>query len=430
MTIVMAALGAYLYSRLGADLLGGIDMELRARAQVVAAAIAHQDPALVQAGGNLIDPDEAFAQVLDSSGRIVDSSPGVATAPMLSRLQLASASGPALFTTHVQGVGDPVRLLSVRQTGATPSLFVVVGATLGDRNDALARLVLLLAIAGPLALVVVSWGGWLVAGAVLRPVERMRIEAEAIFASEPDHRLAVPSTGDELTRLASTLNAMLDRVHEAAGRDQRFLDQASHELRTPVTVLKAELDVALSRPRSAQELEAALRRASAEADRLRLLADDLLALSRSKDGGLPVRRTEVVLADVVADVCAAYEVRARSASVRLSHKAPNDPVHVDAVRVRQAIEDLLDNALRYGSGGGVIEVSAERRDGVVEIAVQDSGPGFDHDMLQFGSDGHRPSKGVGLGLVIVRAIAEAHGGTVTLGNRPKGGARVTMLLRT
>jgi two-component system OmpR family sensor kinase len=438
MAVVLAAMGAFLYVRLGADLTQGIDMDLRARAQVIAAATARQDPSVIRAGGNLIDPDEAFAQVMDPSGRILESSPAVAAAPMLNSLELRSASRPKFFTTRVRGVDDPARLLAVREGAATSSVFVVVGATLGDRNEALGRLLILLAIAGPLALAAVSWGGWALAGAALRPVERMRVEAAAISASEPEHRLEVPSTKDELARLAATLNSMLDRVHQAADRDRRFVDQASHELRTPLTVLKTELDLALSRPRSTDELEAALRSASAETDRLLRLAEDLLALRRSNLGGLPIRREGVALGPLVAKVCDAYHARADAAGARLSHNGSDGFVHVDPVRVRQAVEDLLDNAIRYGSSGGVIEVGAVVFDGTLVLTVQDSGPGFADDALGDSgrwyasggeAGGERPER-PGLGLTIVRAIAEAHGGTLTLENRPEGGAKVTMAIRT
>jgi len=436
MAIVLSALGAFLYGRLGTDLTQGIDMELRARAQVVVAGTARRDPSVILARGNLIDPDEAFAQVLDPSARIVDSSSGVAGATMLSRTQLATVTGPTFFTGRVRGVDDPVRLLAVPEPVTGPPLFVVVGATLGDRNEALGRLFVLLSIAGPLALALVSWGGWVLAGAALRPVERMRVEAAAISASEPGHRLAVPSTTDELARLATTLNSMLDRVHEAADRDRRFLDRASHELRTPLSVLKMELDLALGRPRSSEELELALRNASTETDRLVRLAEDLLALGRLKGGTLPVHRSAVDLGSLLRQVCGAYEARARAAGVRFAVDGSELWVRADPVRLRQAIEDVLDNAIRYGAGGGSVEVRAGVVDGRAEIVVQDHGRGFDPALLVRVASGLSWTNGAGaggpngsgMGLAIARGIAEAHGGELRLENGPDGGATVRILL--
>ena len=171
MASVLAALGLVLHVRLSTDLTRAIDMELRSRAQVVVAAIGRRNPSVVAAGGNLIDPDEAFAQVLSPAGAIVDTTTAVAGAPMVGRSQLAlAARAPRAVTTFVHGVDDPARLLIVPTSAGGRSFFVVVGSTLGDRNEALTKLTVLLAVSFPIALLVVSLGGWVVAGAALRPV--------------------------------------------------------------------------------------------------------------------------------------------------------------------------------------------------------------------------------------------------------------------
>jgi two-component system OmpR family sensor kinase len=442
MAVVLLALGVVLHARFEADLTRGIDMELRSRAQVIRAAIARQDPSVVLASGNLIDPDEAFAQVLSASGHIVDSSPGVAGAPMVSAGSLADAARePISLTTRVIGVDDPVRLLAVPAERAGASLFVVVGSTLGDRNEALARLTLLLLVFGSVALVVVSLGGWLLAGAALRPVERMGREASAISESELDRRLQLPPADDELRRLGATLNALLARLEEAFRREGRFLDQASHELRTPLAVLKMELDLALAQATDAEEMRRALVNASAEADRLVRLAEDLLVLARVRGGRLPVRRTAVDLGQLLDGVCRAYSARAGAAGSTISWTADPRVVQVDPSRVRQALEDLLDNALRHGAGAAV-DVAVRRTEGVIQLTVQDHGPGFPPEVLAieaFEPFAHRQAStsganaaagdGAGLGLAIVRAVAEAHGGSVELANRAGGGAAVTLVLR-
>src|SRR5439155_1173537 len=135
--------------------------------------------------------------------------------------------------------------------------------------------------------------GWIVIGSALGPVERMRQEAAAISASEPERRLPVPSSGDELARLGTTLNAMLDRLQDALERERRFVDDASHELRTPLSILKMELDLALARARTPEELESALTNAAEETDRLVRLAQDLLVLARLEGGRVLVHRAEV-----------------------------------------------------------------------------------------------------------------------------------------
>ena len=441
MAAVLFVLGFVLHARFESDLTRDIDMQLRSRAQVILAAIARQDPSVIVAGGNLIDPDEAFAQVLSPSGRIVDTSRGVAAAPMVSPAELRSAAnGPASLTTRVAGVDDPVRLLTVPVRRPGESLFVVVGSTLGDRNESLARLTLLLAVFGSAALAIVSFGGWILAAAALRPVERMRREASAISESELDRRLQLSPADDELSRLGSTLNALLARLEEAFRREGRFLDQASHELRTPLAVLKMELDLAAANATDPEEIRQALLNASAEADRLVRLAEDLLVLARVRGGRLPVRRMPVDLHDLVGNVCTAYASRASAEGRTISWTVAEDVVlRADPSRVRQAIEDLLDNALRHADDGP-IEVDARRVGDMVRIAVRDHGPGFPPEMLAGAlepfahgqptrtGEEQASADGPGLGLAIVRAVAEAHGGSVELERAPGVGARVTLVL--
>jgi signal transduction histidine kinase len=246
----------------------------------------------------------------------------------------------------------------------------------------------------------------------------------------------VPDTGDEVARLAQTLNAMLDRLEEAFGRERRFVNEASHELRTPLGILKGELDLALSRPRSTEELEAALRAASAETDHLSELAEGLLVLSRANRGWLPVRRSRVDLGALLEEAVMPLRGRAEEARVEIDVQASSGRARVDPVRVRQAVTNLLDNSLRYVPMGGCVSVGVTLRGDEVQIVVEDSGPGFPEGFLEraFEPFSRSPQdeadpRGAGLGLAIVRAIAEAHGGTATAENRPDGGARVIVNLK-
>jgi len=183
----------------------------------------------------------------------------------------------------------PVRILAGRVPDGG---ILMIAIDVEDQQEAIARLTTMVAIGGPILLTALALVGWALAGSALRPVERLREEATAISTVEPSRRLPVPDTGDELQRLAETLNGMLDRLHEALDRERRFLDEASHELRTPLAVLKAEVELALKEPRGREELEAALRSIEQETDRLGRLTQDLLVLARSDRGRLPVHRTE------------------------------------------------------------------------------------------------------------------------------------------
>lgn len=438
MAAVLAGLGGFLHVRLGAELLRGIDLELRSRAGVITTALAEPGAPPVDAGRNVIDPDEAFAQVLDPAGRILDASASVRVQPLLPAARVRQLSAPAFSTRRVLGVDDPARLLAVPVTARGRTVVVVVGANLGDRHEALGRLLLLLATGIPAALLLASGAGWLVAGAALRPVEQLRREAAAISRSGPDRRLTVPTTGDELARLADTLNLLLGRQQEALEREQRFVDEASHELRTPLAVLKAELELAVSRPRSHAELTAAVAAATKETDRLVALAEELLVLARSRPGRLPLRRESVSLRRFLEDGAAPFRSRAAALSARITVEAPDEPVLVDPMRLRQAVHNLLDNALRYGEATPVV-VTGEHRDGAVAITVADGGPGFPAPVLErafepftraTANGSGSPEHGVGLGLAIVRAVAEAHGGTAEATNPTTGGARVALVIRS
>jgi signal transduction histidine kinase len=430
MVAVLAGLSAFLYVRVGQDLLNGIDMELRGRAQVELSAIRERSSGLVPPQGRLIDPDEAFAQVLTTSGRIVDSSPAVASAPILSAAELRAVRGLSFFTARLPEFDDPVRLLAVPLRDTPGSDVVVVGDNLGDRHDALRQLVLELAIGAPVALALVAAAGWAVARGALRPVERMRREAAAISLAEPSRRLAVPPTGDELARLAATLNDMLDRLQEAVQRKERFLNEASHELRTPLGVLRMELDLALARARTPRELEDALRNASAETDRLVRLAEGLLLMSRTSAGALPVHRSVTSMDELLERGAAANRARAGAAGIEVRVRCEEGlTAMVDPERLRQAIDDLVDNSVRHTPSGGAITLSAARVDGHVVVGIRDTGPGFPAGVLRH--DAASPD-GAGLagslGLAIVGAIAQAHGGSLRLGNPDGGGALVEIEL--
>ena len=257
--------------------------------------------------------------------------------------------------------------------------------------------------------------------------EAMRRRANAISAGEPGQRLPVPATSDEIGRLGETLNAMIARLEAAFERERTFVSDASHELRTPLGILKTELELALRGGRSVDELEAALRSAADETDRLTQLAEDLLVIARSDQGRLPIRTATLEARSLLEGVRDRYARRAADSDRHIEVITPNPlQLVVDGLRLEQAVGNLVDNALRYGE--------ARRVDGRVELSVHDHGPGFPPEFIASAFerftrvDSARSRGGTGLGLAIVQAIADAHGGEAIASNAEDGGARITVLV--
>src|SRR5262249_34936130 len=226
----------------------------------------------------------------------------------------------------------------------------------------------------PLALLLATLAGYWLAGAALRPVEEMRRKAASISAATPGDRLPVPAANDEVQRLAETLNDMLARLQTALEHERRFAAGASHERRTPLALLKTELELALRHPRSRAELEDALRSAVEETDRLSALADDLLLIARSDQGGLPVNPEPLESTDVLADVAERFAARAAELGRRIEVEGGDLVFEADPKRIEQALGNLVENGLVHG--GGTVTLRALRNDTRVELHVADEGPGF------------------------------------------------------
>jgi two-component system, OmpR family, sensor kinase len=426
MALLLAATGLFLYVRLRSTLDEQIEHSLRARADDVAALVRRTDSGLSSGSGRLAETEESFAQVIGPDGAVRDASPGLRAAPLLSSELLARARREATFAER-----SGARLLAtpVRTRGET--LVVVAGSSLEDRNEALDGLLAQLLLGGPIALVLASLAGYLLAAATLRPIETMRRRAEEISATTAGRRLPVPEADDEVARLARTLNEMLARLDAGLARERRFVAEASHELRTPLSLLKSELELALRRPRSPEELRAALSSAADETDRLALLADDLLVLARSDEGRLRLAAEPLAVSGLLETVARRFSGRASEAGRTLEVDAPGDASLVgDPLRLEQALGNLVDNALRYGAG--TVRLEARPENTLVALRVTDEGAGFPRDFLprafeRFSrADESRARGSAGLGLALVEAIARAHGGTASAGNRAGGGAEVTL----
>ena len=425
MAVVLTATGAFIYVRVGQQLLDTIDTNLRAQLGEVRAN-AGERSALIDRDASL-GPTVAAVE-LPTGGTLAREPATLASIPIRT-----SESGTAFFTSRIEGLKGRWRIAETRTQLANRSVVLVVGRSLDGRDETLDHLAHEFLFAAPAALLLAALAGYGLAAAALRPVEAMRRRAEAVSAHETGQRLPLPKAQDELRALAVTLNDMLARLEAAFEHERRFVGDASHELRTPLALLRAELDLALRRTRSRDELERVVRSAAEETERLSRLADDLLLVARSDQGGLPMRLEPVSLSELVVRVRDRFAVRADALGRGLVVEGSFDSVvSADPLRVEQALGNLVDNALVHGAGAVSLRerVSGE----MLEVHVSDEGhgfpPGFEARAFERFSraDEARSGGGSGLGLAIVALIARGHGGAAHLRNTESGGADVWITL--
>jgi signal transduction histidine kinase len=368
--------------------------------------------------------DDAFAQVVDANGRVTATSPNLdGVAPVL-----RSPSGERQWrTTRGVPVDDSsFRTLSVRIDDGS---VVHVGATLDDIEESVALLSTSLAIAVPAVTALLAGLVWVLVGRTLRPVEAIRREVASIGGHHLHHRVSVPPTGDEISRLASTMNDMLDRVERAAERQARFVADASHELRSPLTRIRSELEVDLAHPATA-DLLGTHRSVLEETAAMQQLVDDLLLLARS-DTAQPLRRETVDLAEIVHE----HARRARESGRDVQEHLQPVEVSGNPHDLDRAIGNVIANATRHARTLVAITVAI---DGDVLIRVDDDGPGIHaadrarvfERFTRLDESRSSGTGGAGLGLAITRDVVSRHGGTIAIDDAPLGGARFELRLPT
>jgi two-component system, OmpR family, sensor kinase len=449
--LAMLLVGLLAYAVHGRSLYDDLDLMLRNAAEHAA-----EESAAAHASGQVteVSPD-IVVRVYDSDGRVVAASPNAASAPSLDPRALPAEPptphfdpivglAPSLTTVDAgQGVFGQVmgpdqlrwRLYLLPVKGEV-SGYVLAAAPL-DRIDAVAQdfrgLVTLLAVAGA-AITVLA--GWLVADHALRPVAALTDTARAITRSQGfGQRVQLGASRDELGRLAATFNEMLASLEQAFQAQQRFVSDASHELRAPLTAIQANLEL-LRRRRDMPEAEReeAVEEASRETTRLTQLVADLLALARA-DAGVPLRLEKVELDRVVLEALGQARHLARGQKIEIESLEPA-LVQGDSDRLKQLLLILLDNALKYTPSGGLVSVTMHRANGSVEVSVRDTGVGIAPKELAhvferfYRADPARARDpgGTGLGLPIAKWIAGQHRGDVTLSSKLGHGTTATVRL--
>jgi two-component system OmpR family sensor kinase len=360
------------------------------------------------------------------------------TLPLSPQALRHAAMGLPTFETSVDLGPYPVRILTMpmREAGRVTSL-IQVGMSLESVHLTRQRFLLTMAGVLPLGLLLAGGGGWLFARRALAPVDRMTAAARRISAAHLAERLEETGAGDELDRLANTLNAMLGRLDDAFRQIRQFSADASHELQTPLTILKGELEVALRAPRSPEAYQRHLQSALEEVERMATLVDGLLLLARADAGVLRMDRQPVDLAQLVAEVVG--QTRVLAAAQRLTiEPGPLDPATIqgDYERLRRLLLNLVDNGIKYTPPGGRVTLSLHRCGSWASLRVADTGIGLSlaeqGQVFQrfYRADSARAhgQGGAGLGLCIAQSIAEAHGGHIQIDSTPGHGSTFTVCL--
>jgi heavy metal sensor kinase len=326
--------------------------------------------------------------------------------------------------------GRPWRIVIRDGRVANQQYFIAVGAPLDNILDQWRTLVKAAAIGLPLVLVLGAIGGRWLARRALIPLTAMASQARDITAQTAASRLRIPPSADELAHLAESFNRVLDRLGEALAEQRRFMADASHELRTPVSIIRTATEVTLSRPeRETAEYKEALEAIAQQSGRLARLVDDMLVLARVDAGGYPIVMTNVDLGQLARDSVRDLTLQAAERRIALDYRGPSSIcVNGDEMLLRRVITNLVHNAIVYTPIGGRVNVSLDAADDAVELRVTDSGPGIPasdrHRVFErfVRLDSARAGGGAGLGLAIARWIVEAHGGSLTLAETGPAGS--------
>jgi signal transduction histidine kinase len=403
-------------------LTGNVDQSAGDRAAQIAGALDDEE-----ALAAVIQPslrDRTVVQVLGADGAVLRSSMLLTGAQPISALRPAAGETRREQRRLAAAHDDTFRITALGVASAAGPRTILVGQSLDEINDGTEAAIGALAIGLPLLTVTVGMATFLFVGRSLRPVDAMRRQAETITGRNLHTRLPVPPTADEIAALAATMNGMLDRIESATAAQRRFVADASHELRSPLSTVLAGLDLLGDGPH--------VERMRRESDRMARLVADLLLLARVDENGLQLRHEDVDLDDLVylererlTAEHTGLKVTTRTAPVRSN----GDPHHLQRV-----LRNLVDNAARYAKN--TVEVTLEAHDGTAEITVADDGPGIDpadrervfDRFVRLDEDRSRAGGGTGLGLPIARDIVTAHGGTLAVEEAPAGGALLRLRL--
>ena len=447
LALLLAVFGGILYFSLSQTLLDNTDSALWFVAETEAASLLdsdtgepHMHDVDLRAGvaEGLVDK---YVQLLNHEGKVIGMSGNLTDMRLGSSQELLSSSlsGQVGFETVNHPQKGLLRLISLPLTDEQKVNYVIqVGTSLGPTQEILDSFLLQLLGMGLAGLLLAGFGGWFLAKRALKPVAHITETARLISSQSLDKRLDFKVTPDEIGRLIVVLNEMLQRLDEAFSSQKRFIADASHELRSPLTALKGTMEVLLRRKRNVEEYEDGLSSSLDEINRLTRLVNNLLTLARTDTAKEEITFSKLRLDQLIEVVLDQTQVLAQQRKIELKGDIEDGlTIKGNADKIRQLVINLLNNAIRYTPDGGTVQLSLEKKDNMVQIKVTDNGIGIpDGDIPRifdrfFRSDPsrHRDAPGgSGLGLAICQWIVHTHRGEIEVESEKGKGSTFTVLL--
>ncbi len=386
-------------------------------------------------------PKGKFIQIMDTSGKIGAKMNDIETDTLPTSFKtLERALGGEIVYETFERTKPRLRMVTIpiveNKENRKVTSIVQVGTSLEDFDETLNKLLIIMIIGIPTAVSITIVSGYLLARKALRPVDQIRRAAVKITSSNLEEKIDIGGRRDELSRLAQTFNEMIGRLRDAFQRINQFSIDVSHELKTPLTILKGETEVALRKDRDSVDYKKILKSNLEEIDRMAEIIDDLLLLSKAdaKETGLNIK--DVSLRDLVADVCMNMKIFADNKGIDLMVKELEDvKIKGDELKLRRMLLNIVENGIKYTQPGGIVEIASFLNNGYVQIDVKDNGAGIPEDDIKFifdrfyrGDKSRKRETGSGLGLSISKWIAEIHKGVIEVKSRPAEGSLFSIKL--
>lgn len=452
LSAVLLLFGIAIYFYLSRSLLITIDESLAFQVEkiefVMAIGAGVEPPSRPQTDGQesqeeLLQLSPHVIQIINEQGRITDenlASPKDRLPVDLAALMKLSV-GKTDFASVNLGSGEPMRVATrrVKDHDGSGTYFIRLGHSLEAIQSTRRRALLILGIAIPVALLLGSFGGLLLANQALSPVDRITSAAELIAKGDLTERVPVPDKMDEIGRLAATFNHMISRLQAAFERQKQFTSDASHELRTPLAVMRGDIEITLRRERPTDEYKRVLESNLEEIIRLSRLVEDLLMLARGDSGRLELRREPVDLNKLCRQMTDYITPLAAQREQTLTYTSPDTEIviNADLQRIKQLLLNLLDNAIKYTEPGGRITLNLNIEEKCAVLTVSDTGRGiaaedlphiFERFFRRSAKTSDRSAAGFGLGLSIVKWIVDSHDGKIETKSQPGQGTEFTVRL--